>query len=170
MFVARRLPSLWSDSMNRLFTLLLVATTSAGCGKGQENRSAPPPPPPAPTDTRTTALAEDARPPVDAPSDPLVSICPRVLARIVECRDDPAFASALTAGTSNMHRMKIRELIDGISDWPINPCPNLLPSYEVEGFLDRWDELADPTILESCDALGTAVKAAGGLFGGEGAE
>jgi hypothetical protein len=122
--------------------------------------AAPPPPPP------VDAVAADAAPPATDP-DPLKSICPKVIAKIQECSADKEFAGALLDGANAKDQKKIRKLIAEIAEWPINYCNNLAANYQFEGLLNHWDQLADPAILESCGKLGTAVKAAGGLFGGD---
>jgi hypothetical protein len=129
---------------------------------------APAPPPPA-----DAAPADAAAPLPDAAAvvaDPLESICPQVLAKIVECSGDKEFEKALKEGANAKDQKTISKLIKGIEEWPSPPCGSLAASYQFTGFLDRWKDLSDPAILESCAKLGAAVKGAGGLFGGESAQ
>lgn len=86
---------------------------------------------------------------------------------IEECSTDKELFAALTAGSSAKEKAKVRKLIAEVAEWPISYCNNLAASYQFEGFLGHWDQLADPAILTSCGSLGVAVKAAGGLFGGD---
>jgi hypothetical protein len=140
---------------------------SAGCKKKQETpesavdpRASPPP----------VAVDIAPPPPPDAAAvveDPLKTICPQVLAKIVDCSEDKEFEMALKEGTSAKDQKLITRLINGIAEWPSPACGSLAASYEHTGFLDRWKDLSDPAILESCAKLGSAVKAAGGLFGGD---
>ncbi len=163
-----------------LVTSLMVALGAsaalAGCKKPEEKPATPtteaaPQPPPADAAAPTPPPADAAPPPVDAapaaPADPLKTVCPQVLAKIVECAEDKEFAKALKEGASAKDEKTISKLIKGIGEWPSPPCGSLAAAYEYDGFLDRWAELADPAILESCAKLGAAVKAAGGLFGGD---
>lgn len=157
-------------------SLIAVLTLGAGgCKKKEEAQQKPvetkpepaatvdaaPPPPPSPPDA---APLPDAS---GAVEDPLKSICPQVLAKISECSGDKEFEKALKEGADAKQQKLITRLIAGIAEWPVAPCANLAATYEHEGFLDRWKELSDPKILESCASLGAAVRAAGGLFGGD---
>ena len=109
-----------------------------------------------------------APPPVDAaPADPIATVCPALLAKIEECVEDPAFTAALLQGANAKEQKKIKKLIAEVAEWPVNPCQNLAANYEFTGFFGHWDEVSDPAILETCAKLGAAVKAAGGLFGGD---
>jgi hypothetical protein len=175
-----------------LIATLFALAASAACKKSEEKPAAPVEPakdaaPVTPVVVDAAAPPTDApKPPVDAAAaaadaaapadaakadaDPLKSICPKVLAKIVECKEDKEFAKALKDGADAKEQKKIGKLIAGIEEWPTtNPCGNLAASYEFEGFIDKWDQLADPALLESCAKLGAAVKAAGGLFGGDAA-
>lgn len=145
-----------------------------GCKKSEDKPAAPAAPeagpPPAPADAAPPPV--DAAPaPVDAAPaavvDPLKTVCPQVLAKIMECAEDKEFEKALKEGASGKDQKTISKLITGIGEWPSTPCGSLAATYEHDGFLDRWSELADPAILESCAKLGAAVKAAGGLYGGD---
>lgn len=100
-------------------------------------------------------------------TDPLLTVCPKVLEKLEECADDRALADALMAGANAKERKRIKALIGEIAEWPLAPCQNLAANYEFNGMLNHWDMLADPGILTSCGALGAAVAAAGGLFGGD---
>jgi hypothetical protein len=183
--------------MRNLFLIAAVLALASGAAcKKSENKPAEPakdaaaatPPTPTPTvdaapvPSADAAKSADATPaaadaPAAAPADaakadadPLKSICPQVLAKIVECKEDKEFEKALKEGADAKEQKKIGKLIAGISEWPsVSPCANLAASYEFEGFIDKWDQLKDPAILESCAKLGAAVKAAGGLFGGDAA-
>lgn len=171
-----------------LIATVLALATSAACKKS-ENKPAEPAKDAAPV---TPVVVDAAAPPTDAAkpaadaaapaadaaaapadaakvdADPLKSICPQVLAKIVECKEDKEFEKALKEGADAKEQKKIGKLIAGISEWPtVSPCANFAASYEFEGFIDKWDQLKDPAILESCAKLGEAVHAAGGLFGGD---
>jgi hypothetical protein len=126
------------------------------------------------------AVDASAPPPVDAPPpdaakvDPaaaaaerLKTVCPKVIGKIQECAKDKDFAKALSEGADAKAQKKNKKLIAEIAEWPVEYCNNFAANYEFEGFLNHWDQLSDPAILESCGKLGAAVKAAGGLFGGE---
>lgn len=167
----------------------MAGALGAGCKKAQEKPAAPADAAPlapatvdaAPPQTDAPAKVDAPAPAVDggaaaaadaakADADPLKSVCPQVLAKIMECKEDKEFAKALKEGADAKEQKKIGKLIAGISEWPTtSPCNNLAASYEFEGFIDHWDKLSDPAILESCAKLGAAVKAAGGLFGGDAA-
>jgi len=169
---------------SRLATTLIASLASltlvgvgAGCKKKEEapkdtvTPSASPQPDPVDAPVPPPPPADAAPPPLPDASgvieDPLKAICPQVLAKIVECSEDKEFEKALKEGASAKDQKLITRLITGIAEWPSPPCGSLAASYEHTGFLDRWKDLSDPAILESCAKLGAAVKAAGGLFGGD---
>lgn len=160
----------------------LIAALALGAGGCKKKEAAPPAPVAGETKPEPVAVVDAAPPPPpstpDAPplpdasatvEDPLKAICPQLLAKITECSEDKEFEKALKEGADAKQQKVISKLIAGISEWPVAPCANLAASYEHEGFLDRWKELSDPKILESCAALGAAVRGAGGLFGGDSA-
>ena len=164
--------------MNSSRTAVALAFALAcGCGKKTDAPPAPPAPamhdegsakPATPPAAHDEGSAKPATPPAAAPTneDYLSTLCPKVLDKIRDCKDDASFAAALTAGASAQDKKAITKLVKGISKWALNTCSNM-PTYEVIGLLDHWDQLAAPSVLESCASLGTAVKAAGGLFGGD---
>lgn len=154
----------------------LIAALALGAGGCKKKEEAQQQPPVASETKPEPAATVDAPPPPDAAplpdaagavEDPLKSICPQVLAKITECSADKEFEKALKEGADAKQQKLITRLITGIAEWPVAPCANLAATYEHEGFLDRWKELSDPKILESCASLGAAVRAAGGLFGGD---
>lgn len=156
----------------------LIAALALGAGGCKKKEEAQPTPPVASETKPEPAVTVDAAPPPPpdaaplpdasgAVEDPLKSICPQVLAKISECSEDKEFEKALKEGADAKQQKLITRLIAGIAEWPVAPCANLAATYQHEGFLDRWKELSDPKILESCAALGAAVRAAGGLFGGD---
>lgn len=150
-----------------------LALSAGGCKKKEEAQQKPvetKPEPAAVVDAAPPPPPPDAAPLPDASAtveDPLKSICPQVLAKITECSADKEFEKALKEGADAKQQKLITRLITGIAEWPVAPCSNLAATYEHEGFLDRWKELSDPKILESCASLGAAVRGAGGLFGGD---
>jgi hypothetical protein len=157
--------------------LIAIAGLAVAFHPGCKKQEAPSPspivaaPPAVSVDAAPLPPPPDAAPVVPdaaaAPADPLKSICPQVIEKIVECAEDKEFAKALKEGTNAREQKVISRLIGEIAEWPMNLCNNLAASYEYSGLLDHWDQLADPQILTSCGKLGAAVKAAGGLFGGD---
>lgn len=163
--------------MIALAAVLGVAVAGVGCKKKEDKPAAPvepTTPTPAVVDAAPPPPPVDAAPPVvDAAAaaapmgDPLKTICPQVMAKIVECSADKDFEKALKEGANQAQQRQIGLLIASIATWTNSPCTTFAATYQFEGFLDRWEELKDPAILESCGKLGAAVKAAGGLFGGD---
>lgn len=159
----------------------LSAGSAAGCKKKEDKPAAaaettPPPPPavidaapppPPPSDAAPPAVDAAAAAATAPTADPLKTICPQVMAKIVECSADKEFEKALKEGITVPQQKLATRLIASIAEWPTTPCSALAATYQYEGFLDRWDELKDPAILESCAKLGAAVRDAGGLFGGD---
>lgn len=157
---------------------LLSAVALAGCKKKDGPAASSTEPPPATNSGNTVDAAPPPPPPTDtAPSeetqagtgDPLKDVCPQVLEKIQGCAEDKEFAAALQEGADAKQKKIIAGLIKEIADWPMGLCSNFAASYQYEGFIDHWDQLSDPAILETCAKLGAAVKAAGGLFGGDAA-
>ncbi len=158
-----------------------VGVAGVGCKKKEDKPAAPAAPTPAPVPATVDAAPPPPPPPVDAAppvvdaaaaaaapaGDPLKTICPQVMEKIVECSADKDFEKALKEGAAPAQQRQISLLIASIAEWSATPCTTFAATYQFEGFLDRWEELKDPAILESCGKLGAAVKAAGGLFGGD---
>jgi hypothetical protein len=164
--------------MVALGAALAAGSAATGCKKKEDKPAAAaeptPPPPPAIADAAPPPPVDAAPPAGDAAktataptADPLKSICPQVMAKIVECSADKEFEKALKEGITVPQQKLATRLIASIAEWPTTPCSALAATYQYEGFLDRWDELKDPAILESCAKLGAAVRDAGGLFGGD---
>lgn len=124
---------------------------------------------PAPADAAAPATADAAPAPATPtePADPMTTVCPKVLAKIEECVGDKAFVDALMKGADAKQKKIIKRLIAEVAEWTANPCVDMAANYEFPGFTNRWEQVSDPAILESCGKLGEAVQAAGGLFGGD---
>lgn len=142
-----------------VFALVFVAS----CTSKKEAPATPPAPPPAVADAAPIATPPDA-----APLSPSAreALCVKVLGKAYACRDDEAFAAALTAGAAPADAKRIRAFIASIADWPRNFCTYDY-EYAYPGFSERWDALTAPDIVESCGRLGAALRDAGGLFGGD---
>lgn len=148
-------------------------TESGGSGKTAEpvapaDAAAPPADAAAsPADAATPPPADAAAATPTEPADPMTTVCPKVLAKIEECVEDKAFVEALMKGADAKQKKIIKRLIAEVAEWTANPCVDMAANYEFPGFTNRWEQVADPAILESCGKLGEAVQAAGGLFGGD---
>lgn len=171
--------------MNRasLFAIALALSLSAckkndtptepGGNRDSIGTSTQPPPPlvdaaAAPPDAAAAPPDAAAAPPdAAAPADPMTTVCPKVLAKIEECVEDKAFVDALMKGADAKQKKIIKRLIAEVAEWTANPCVDMAANYEFPGFTNRWEQVSDPAILESCGKLGAAVQAAGGLFGGD---
>jgi hypothetical protein len=163
----------------RIFPLLALALL-CGCKKHEAAGTGSPAAAGSGSATAPAPIDAAPPPPVDAPppdaakADPGVgaaelqkTVCPKVIEKIEACAKEKEFAKALSEGADAKEQKKIKKLIGEIAEWPTEYCSNFAANYQFVGFLDHWDQLADPAILESCGKLGAAVKAAGGLFGGD---
>jgi hypothetical protein len=162
--------------MNLARAIALLLACSVGCGKKSE-----PAPAPVVSDARGSSAVPDAAPPpppdaaapsIDAAAvddNPRTSeLCGEVLVKIVACRKDKAFLAALANGADGKRKAADKKHLRQIAKWRYTDCGALPTAIEDGGFLDHWRTVAGaPGILDSCAKLGAAVRAAGGLFGGD---
>jgi hypothetical protein len=129
----------------------------------------PPPSPPSPPSPSPPPLVDAAVAAVAADDNPRTSeLCSEVLEKIVACRKDKEFLSALDEGVDAKRKAANKKHLVQIVKWHYTDCGALPTAIEDGGFLDNWSRVsAMPGILESCGKLGTALQAAGGLFGGD---
>jgi hypothetical protein len=103
--------------------------------------------------------------------DPL---CEQVADKIRACADKPEFIAALDDGADAQQKKVNARLRKGVKKWQKahELCTNAwdIINYEYTGFLDRPVVFKAPNALASCAELGAAVKAGGGLVGGDTAE
>lgn len=103
--------------------------------------------------------------------DPL---CRQVADKIRACVDKPEFIAALDDGATAQQKKINARLRKGVKKWQQSHelCRNTwdILNYEYSGFLDKPVAFKAPNALSSCADLGAAVKAAGGLVGGDTAE
>jgi hypothetical protein len=101
-------------------------------------------------------------------ADPL---CVQVADKIRACADKPEFVAALDDGATAQQKKVNARLRRGVKKWQTSHelCTNAwdIMNYEHTGFLDNPVPLKAADALSSCATLGTAVKAAGGLVGGD---
>jgi len=113
----------------------------------------------------------DALATVDAPTKLDLAakseICRRVVEKLSDCSKDAEFIAALTAGLTGAELKAQRKYLAKAADWPPGFCDLWEYDWEFNGFRDHMEQLTDPQIVASCATLGTALKAAGGLIGGE---
>ncbi len=104
-------------------------------------------------------------------ADPL---CREVADRIRACVDKPEFIAALDEGATAADKKVNARLRKAVPKWQKSSelCGNTwdIINYEYTGFLDSPGAFKAPNVLATCASLGGAVKAAGGLVGGETAE
>ena len=167
---------------------MVVMACSLGCDKKpapeQAAVVADPPKPIAPPDAAAPAPVPDAAAPAPdaaAPTpdaaapqaaeddNPRTSeLCGEVIVKIVDCHKDKQFLSALNEGVDAKRKAANKHHLKQIVSWRYNDCGSLPTAIEDGGFLDHWSVVAGmPGILDSCGKLGTALQAAGGLFGGD---
>jgi hypothetical protein len=160
---------------------MVVMACSLGCDKKPAPEKAPvvaePPKPIAPPDAAPAAPPPDAAatpPDAAAPQaaeddNPRTSeLCGEVIVKIVDCHKDKQFLSALNEGVDAKRKAANKHHLKQIVSWRYNDCGSLPTAIEDGGFLDHWSVVAGmPGILDSCGKLGTALQAAGGLFGGD---
>ena len=93
--------------------------------------------------------------------------CVAIVTKIKECQNDAAFANALDKGADAKRNVKLRKQI---GEWP-KPWPTCDTyfsfTFEHVGFLKDPDVLIDDHVLDTCATLGTAIREAGGLPGGD---
>jgi hypothetical protein len=103
--------------------------------------------------------------------DPL---CEQVADKIRACADRPEFIAALDDGADAQQKKVNARLRKGVKKWQNahELCTNAwdIINYEYTGFLDKPVVFKAPNALASCAELGAAVKAGGGLVGGDTAE
>jgi hypothetical protein len=169
--------------MKLAYAIAVLMACSPGCGKKPEPDTAPvshderkpvasldaavptttpdAPPPPPPPPTVDAAVAADDNPRTS-------ELCSEVLEKIVACHKDKEFLSALDEGVDARRKAADKKHLAQIVKWHYTDCGALPTAIEDGGFLDNWSRVsAMPGILESCGKLGTALQAAGGLFGGD---
>jgi hypothetical protein len=159
---------------------------SPGCGKKPESEPAPatsdprkPAASPGSAATAPPVAAPPATPDAAAPNvdaavaaaddNPRTSeLCGEVLLKIVACHKDKQFLAALDDGVDAKRKAADKKHLVQIVKWSYNDCGALPTAIEDGGFLDSWSTVSGtPGILESCGKLGAALRAAGGLFGGD---
>lgn len=135
--------------------------TSPSDARGASPDAAPPPADAAPSVDAAAAAAAD--------EDPRTSeLCGEVLVKIVACRKDKTFLAALADGADAKRKAADKKHLRQIVKWRYTDCGALPTAIEDGGFLEHWHTVASaPGLLDSCAKLGAAVRAAGGLFGGD---
>lgn len=161
--------------MNLARAIALLLACSVGCDKKPS-----PAPAPVASDARGSSASPDAAIPLDAATptvdaaaaadaDPRTSeLCGEVLVKIVACRRDKQFLAALDDGVDAKRKAANKKHLRQIVKWRYTDCGALPTAIEDGGFLDHWTTVAAaPGLLDSCAKLGAALRAAGGLFGGD---
>ena len=104
-------------------------------------------------------------------ADPL---CEQIADKIRACVDKAEFIAALDDGATAQQKKVNARLRKGVKKWQKahELCTNAwdILNYEYTGFLDKPSVFKAPSALSSCAELGAAVKAGGGLVGGDTAE
>ncbi|TMQ16223.1 MAG: hypothetical protein E6J90_10255 [Deltaproteobacteria bacterium] len=174
--------------MRLALAIVILVICSAGCGKKPDSGAAPAVSderkPAAPSGAATTAPS-DAVPTVDAavaadhnPPAPEAAVvddnprtselCGEVLLKIVDCAKDKQFLAALDEAVDAKRKAADKKHLSQIVKWHYTDCGALPTAIEDGGFLDNWSTVSGaPGILDSCGTLGTALRKAGGLFGGD---
>jgi hypothetical protein len=145
--------------------------------------AAPAPVPPAapplvPPDGGSGSAATAATPPADKGDDEEDDVrfqdsveCVEIVTKIVACQKDASFVSALDQGADAATKKLNATLRKQIaSEWPKPSfaCDTYFKwAFEHVGFLKDPDVLIEDGVLDTCATLGTAIREAGGLPGGE---
>jgi hypothetical protein len=162
-------------AMKLACAIAILMACSLAYGKKPEPRTAPvvsdARKPIASPDAAANTTPPDAAAPkvVAADDNPRTSeLCGEVLLKIVACHRDKQFLSALDKGVDAKRKVANKKHLAQIMKWRYSDCGALPTAIEDSGFLDNWSTVSGtPGILYSCGKLGTAVRSAGGLFGGD---
>lgn len=96
--------------------------------------------------------------------------CIQVADKIRECVDKPEFIAALDDGLARKRKRRNERLREAVKDWQTSKemCTHVwgMMKYEHNGFVENPGPLKAPRALSSCEALGVALKTAGGLVSG----
>ena len=100
--------------------------------------------------------------------------CIQVADKIRECVDKPEFIAALDDGVSRKRKRRNERLREGVKNWQTSKemCTRVwgMMDFDRSGFVGHPAPLKAPHALSSCEALGGAVRTAGGLVGGRAVE